>query len=310
MKRPLILTLWLAASFAWAGPYSGGTGGDSAIDEPIAGFVDGGSTLNPVFKGWATRVVDYSPANPGTIDVAWGDPTKALGAVTGEHFDVVSLGELTKAQIASGVAPGSITMGFNMKITNGAGYDFAVFENAFPRSYEIEKDVFLDLVFMELAYVEVSTDGVHFARFPSTSLNPEKPQDFDSADWDDTPAIAMANGGRDATNVHNLAGKHINNGGDSWGTGFDLSDLLLNELVLAGLVDLNDINFIRIVDIPGTGDYLDANGNPIYDAWWTYGSGGFDLEAIGIINGVPIPEPSALCGLLLVGAFAMARRRR
>ncbi len=38
------------------------------------------------------------------------------------------------------------------------------------------------------------------------------------------------------------------------------------------------------MDIPGDGTFLDSLGDPIYDAWVTWGSGGFDLEAIGVIS--------------------------
>ena len=66
-------------------------------------------------------------------------------------------------------------------------------------------------------------------------------------------------------------------------------------------MDLNNIAYIRIVDIPGSGDfsdkaaefidpctwpdwdYFDAN-HPVYDAWLTWDSGGFDLEAIGVLK--------------------------
>jgi hypothetical protein len=74
-------------------------------------------------------------------------------------------------------------------------------------------------------------------------------------------------------------------------------------MVLSGKVDLNNIKYVRIVDIPGGGYYSDeANSagypdpntapeysiyevdHPIYDAWVTAGSGGFDLEALGVLN--------------------------
>jgi hypothetical protein len=58
---------------------------------------------------------------------------------------------------------------------------------------------------------------------------------------------------------------------------------------------------VRIVDIPGSGDFYDeamlsvdpgtwpdwdfyGNDHPIYDAWPTLGSGGLDLEAIGVLR--------------------------
>jgi len=66
-------------------------------------------------------------------------------------------------------------------------------------------------------------------------------------------------------------------------------------------VDINDIRYVRIVDIPGSGDFDDeavmhidpdtwpvwgrySNNHPIYDAWITWGSGGLDLEAVGVLK--------------------------
>jgi hypothetical protein len=129
-----------------------------------------------------------------------------------------------------------------------------------------------------LAYVEVSTDGANFVRFPSIS------QTSDPLD-----PIGQV----DPTQVYNLAGKHVNNGviisedefvPASWGTPFDLD--VLTEIAQPDLIDLNNINFVRIVDIPGNGAFTDADGNSIYDPWQTPipGSGGFDLEAVGVLN--------------------------
>jgi parallel beta-helix repeat protein len=117
--------------------------------------------------------------------------------------------------------------------------------------------------------MEVSTDGVNFIRFPSVTITPEVVGDYGTVD---------------PTNVTNLVGKHVNAYGDSWGTPFDLEDLADNPDVIAGIVDLDEINYVRIVDIPGNGFFNDSLGNPIYDAWVTWGSGGLDFEALGVIN--------------------------
>lgn len=246
-----------------AGPYSAGFDDPTnAYDAPVPGFVgpqgDGnpavGNVVNPLFFGWADRVVTYAP----TADVAggeWAVPERALGPVTGNHFDVVSLGELE----AEG-PPGSITLGFDEPIRNFSGADFVVFENAFGSRTS---------VFAELAYVEVSSDGVHFARFPSVSLTAHP-----VPNW----------GNLDPRNVFGLAGKHVNAYGRSWGTPFDLEALSGDPLVQRGDVDLNGIRYIRLIDIPGSGAFLDSEGRPIYDAYETFGSGGFDLEAVGVIS--------------------------
>ncbi|AKB34208.1 Chitin binding protein [Methanosarcina siciliae HI350] len=205
--------------------------------------------------------MDYSPANQ-VIGPPFSDPSKTLGPVTGDNFDIVSLGDLNQDQINAGELPGSVTLGFDLPIANGEGPDLAVFENGFIVSGT-------ETIFAELAYVEVSTDGIVFARFPSISL---------------TSGQVGGYGSIDPTDVYNLAGKHVNAYGDSWGTPFDLSTLSQAPEVLNGSVDLNSINYVRIVDIPGSGDFKDSQGNPIYDGWVTWGSGGLDLEAVGVIN--------------------------
>jgi hypothetical protein len=64
-----------------------------------------------------------------------------------------------------------------------------------------------------------------------------------------------------------------------------LSDLASDPLVQSGQVNLHGIRFVRLIDIPGDGSFHDSAGRSIYDAWLTYGSGGFDLEAIGVTHG-------------------------
>jgi hypothetical protein len=49
-------------------------------------------------------------------------------------------------------------------------------------------------------------------------------------------------------------------------------------------VDLLNIRYVRVVDIPGSGDFLDATGAPIFDSWVTTGSAGFDLDAVGVLH--------------------------
>ncbi len=289
------LATTLTVDKAEAGPFSGPTFDPGKIDSGIPGFVgpdgDGQVTpnnfVNPIFVGWATEVENYLPTEG--VEERWLTPEKTLGPVTGDVFDITSLGELSEEQIAEGVAPGQITLTFDTPIFNGSGADFAVFENGFE---------FEDGLFAELAYVEVSTDGVNFARFPSTSLTSTSVGPMDILD---------------STDINNLAGKHVNNAGtfegetfgSSWGTPFDLDNLVDNSLVSSGLLDLNQINYVRIVDIPGDGTLLDSANNGIFDPYPTPipGSGGFDLEAVGVIN--TVPEPTSGLALLILGAVSV-----
>lgn len=241
------MVLFLTCTAAFAGPY------------PETGI----ELDNPAIVGWATGYLDYAPA----LDVVppFDDPAKALGPATGEVLDTVSLGE---REAGSPDPPGAITLTFDAPIVDGAGPDLVVFENTFPSATGL---------FAELAYLEVSTDGEVFARFPCVSLTAEPIAQY---------------GTMDPTDVYNLAGMLINAYGSGQGTPFDLADLAENSAVLSGDLDLADVNYVRVVDIPGAGDYFDSataldydQDHPIYDPHPTIGSAGFDLEAVGVVVG-------------------------
>ncbi|MHC4205920.1 MAG: DUF4465 domain-containing protein [Planctomycetota bacterium] len=272
----------LASSFA--GPYtevgiSGYVNSDNhgRHADPLS---DPNAVLNPIFKGWATVVADYVPA-PG-VDGIWADPSYALGPATGDRLDIVSLGDLNRQQIDDGLTPGQITLSFDEPIRQQDGYEFVVFENGFTSDVSLETGSVAGLMFAELGYVEVSSNGVDFARFPAVSLAAEAVGSY---------------GTIEISNVYNLAGKHPN----GTGTPFDLQEIADEPDVVSGLVDLNDIRYVRIVDIPGSGDFYDravthidpasgpfrdyySDNHPIYDAWVTFGSGGVDVEAVGVLH--------------------------
>ena len=203
---------------------------------------------DPAFLYWASGYKDYKTGK--NVDSVWQTPALALGAASGTSFDIVSLGE-----------GGQITLTFDPPIRNESGWDFAVFENAF-NDYNLE-----------LAYVEVSSNGIDFVRFPNVSLTPDPVSTYGSVD---------------ATLINGLAGKYR----QGYGTPFDLSNLSGQEEVQSGKVDLSRITCVRIIDIVGDGTCLDSQGHAIYDPYPTFGSGGFDLDAIGVSNGAPYPEGS------------------
>jgi hypothetical protein len=209
-------------------------------------------------------------ANPGLGNASHGQPEDALGPAPGnDALNVVSLGD-----------GGSLTLFFPNGISNGAGDDFAVFENAFFAP---------DGLFAELAYVEVSSNGSDFARFESDSL---------------TAAPVLAFGAIDPTNIRNLAGKQP----IDLGTGFDLAALADHPLVTAALLNLQDVAYVRIVDTVGNGSRLDAGGDPIYDPFPTaFPTGGFDVQAVGVIH---VPEPAAAVMLVSGAALLMQLDRR
>ncbi|OHB62046.1 MAG: hypothetical protein A2167_03595 [Planctomycetes bacterium RBG_13_46_10] len=268
-----------------SGPYTeAGINGYIREDRHHATPTDANAVINPIFYGWATNVVNYSPAPD--VGLRWSDPNKALGPATGDNLDIVSLGDLNQQQLNSSATPGFITLSFSEPIRNGKGYDLVVFENSLISEFDTDGGSVAGLMFAELGYVEVSSNGEDFARFPSVSL---------------TNALTGQHGTIEISKVYNLAGKHPNGNGLCTGTPFDLSELADDPMVVSGIVDINNINYVRIVDIPGSGDFFDeavmhidpntwpdwnyyAINHPIYDAWPTLDSGGLDVEAVGVLE--------------------------
>jgi hypothetical protein len=200
-------------------------------------------------------------ADPGAPIADYGRAESALGPSDlndpGNQPVIGTPGLLPVVSLGDG---GSITLAFFPPIADGPGPDFAVFENGFLPT------------FLELAFVEVSSDGIDFTRFPAASLTPTGTQ----------VTLATA-GGLDASNLRNLAGKH--RGG--YGTPFDLADL-------AGTPDLDPaaITHVRIVDVVGSIDPLfgtrDAQDRLVNDPYPTdYETGGFDLDAVGVLHQAP-----------------------
>lgn len=219
---------------------------------PAPGF-SGSSAISKdssCFVAWATGVqvtrgsIDNS--TPTLTYATFGQESNALGTAEGDGTSVVSLGD-------SGIA----IVTFGTPIKNGTGPDFAVFENGFADDY------------MEFAHVEVSSDGLHFVRFPSHS---------------ETPVISQLDNFMfgDCRMVNNLAGKYR----QGYGTPFDLEELEGNSIV-----DINAITHIKLIDVVGSITAgigtTDAFGNLINDPFPTpVESCGFDLDAIGVIHQV------------------------
>ena len=219
------------------GPFCGavGTEGCTAIECTDSRIV-----------GWATTctVVRGSSnlSNPEAAAVTYGSEEDAVGPANTNTMDVVSLGD-----------GGSATLTFATPIANGDGYDFAVFENSF-------NDYFL-----ELAVVEVSSDGEHFVRFPATSLTQTHTQITERVD---------------PTFINNLAGKYR----VGYGTPFDL-----DELRDSANIDINNITHVRVIDVVGSIDpqygTYDAFGHIINDPFPTITySAGFDLDGVAVLN--------------------------
>ena len=198
------------------------------------------------FVNWVTSckvVRGLQDVSTPTLGLANGGDSSMVIGIAGTN-GVVSLGD-----------GGSAICTFQYPIKNGIGNDFAVFENSF------------DDTFLELAFVEVSSDGINFVRFPSHSLT-------------DTTLQTNTFGTTDATKINNLAGKYRG----SYGTPFNLQELAGNTNL-----NINAITHVKIIDVVGSVNKQyakrDSYNNMINDPWPTpFPNGGFDLDAIGVIH--------------------------
>ncbi|MCX8496510.1 MAG: hypothetical protein ORN51_10050 [Akkermansiaceae bacterium] len=243
LKFTSIIILTGLACNVSAGPYA------LAVGEPGSDAI---SSTDQRFTIWASDAVVHR----GSVDIAAPDGARATygneAAATGpadatvdQPYSVVSLGDGGSADLTFATPFGDIP-----------GPDFAVFENSFSTT------------FLELAHVEVSSDGVDFYRFPSRSLTPASEN--------------LGEGGAvNASDIQNLAGKYP----AGYGTPFDLAELRS----LHPNLDTQRITHVRVVDVVGTNvatqGSFDASGNLIIDPYPTpFPSGGFDLDAVGAFN--------------------------
>lgn len=204
---------------------------------------------------FAAQVVAFD--TNGNLGGGIFQPSNALGSPSGAT-GVHSLG-----------TGGYLTLGFQTPIVDGPGADFLVGENPFrlgSSSFE---------AYAEMMFVEVSSDGVHFARFPSRYFGPPvQPGPFGTAQIGtylglagQTPVLAT-NPSVDAQDV-------VDAGGDA----FDLTDLAAHPAVVANLVDLGFITQVRLVDVE-SGVAQDSLGMPIFDP----SAGSADVDCVTAIH--------------------------
>ncbi len=224
---------------------------------------------------WSTSVASLVR---GPIDVAipalgtvnHGDPLDIPGAASGVPIEAVSLGD-----------GGSVTVQFATPFSDGPDFDFAVFENGISSGGV--------LLYMELGFVEVSSHGVDFARMPTLTSHTTPLLPLQEADPDDYAGFAG----------HREAGV---------GSEFDLSDLIGHPLVVSGDLDLQSIEYVRIIDVIGDTSTYDSMANPVHDPYPTrFVTGGFDIDAVGAIY---VPEPGFGWSALVGAGFLLAVRQR
>ena len=246
MKRISILLLAMVPVALWAqfAP---------AQDKPGTTAMHADSSA---FVAWATGVeVERGPmdiTNPSLGMASFGPDLEVALGKPGGTMDVVSLGD-----------GGMATLTFASPIYNGPGPDFAVFENGFSNA--VNPDTWA----LELGFVEVSSDGENFFRFPAVTHVQTETQ--------------LGNAGSiNPEQLHNFASKY----GAFYGTPFDLDELDDNALL-----DKNKVTHVRIIDVVGNIDpeyaSRDSQGHVVNDPWPTpFGSSGFDLDAVGIIHDI------------------------
>ena len=258
IKRISILMMAMLPAMLWAqfAP-AAGLPGSTAMHADSSAFV-----------AWATGCTverGLQRIDKPSLGVAnFGEEALALGK-PGGTMDVVSLGD-------GGVA----TLTFDSPIYNGEGPDFAVFENGFANAQHPDE------YFLEIAFVEVSSDGENFFRFPAVSNVPFETQ-------------LNGSGTIVPTLIHNFASKYE----VFYGTPFDLDEVEDNALL-----DKNRITHVRLIDVVGSinPEYAtyDSEGHIVNDPFPTpFGSSGFDLDAVGVIhdlahNDVPEHENEAV----------------
>ncbi len=240
MKFRFLYSLVIAlcgTPFSMGGPFSPAAGqpGSNAI-----------SRLDPRIVGWAERVeaVEFGEA----LSEEWKNTERALGPAGDNVMEVMSLGR-----------GGEAVLRMALPIIDRSGPDFVVFSNGFSNW------------FLELAFVEVSSDGDRFVRFPNVSLTEEP-----------VPAFGMV----DPTKVDGLAGKFR----IGWGVPFDLAEL--RGLPGAEALNFQNIRYVRVVDVVGgtNPDFselpqsVDSEGRPVYDPFPTVGSAGFDLDGVAVFH--------------------------
>ncbi len=247
MNKLIQLIICISLVFELSAQYATvpGTAGSTAIYKDSS-IIEAWATGIEIQRGYLD-INDKSFQISGTNRVSYGDPQAGLYTAEGNSNNIVSLGD-----------SGIVIVNFASTIYNGLGPDFAVFENGFANDY------------LELAFVEVSSDGIHFIRFSSSSL-------FQTSTQVGPYAFASCDA------VNNLAGKYK----QGYGTPFDLE-----ELKDSANLDVNAISHIKLVDVIGSitniGS-LDTAGNRINDCYPTpFASGGFDLDAVATMHMNPL----------------------
>lgn len=233
----------------------------------------------PARAQFATTVIEFVPganANPAF---------PAANALGGPLGGGLSSGSANVCVLGVG---GHITLGFAAPIGNGPGADFLCAENALT---------FGGGAFTEVAAVEVSSDGVHFARFPTHYAGPPAVQ----PPFGTLPMGTFLGLTGGLPVLANVATNSIDprDPAAAGGEAFDLADLASDPLVTTGMLDLASITAVRLVDVP-EGQVLDSAGQPIFDNGGPTGSA--DIDAVTVVHAPGANVHAPVVDLFLDGA--------
>ncbi len=176
-------------------------------------------------------------------------------------FDVATLG-----------VGGSVTLELGNRCVDGTGTDLLVCENPFLVGGG-------STAFIEACFVEVSSDGTHFARFPTRYgglPGPFLPFTGNPPSW------YSGFGGVHPVRTNPAAGIDPQDIVHAGGDAFDLANLAGHPEVLSGNVDLLDIAWVRLVDIDA-GQAFDDAGTTIWDCGIDSISSA-DIDAVVALN--------------------------
>ena len=204
-------------------------------------------------------------------DASFSDSSKVLGPPC--SFDDQGLGG--SVDVYNLGIGGSITVEFTDNVIyDGPGIDFVVFENPFYIGGDFSR------VYVEPAYVFVSSDGDNYTSFTADYMQQNPPLTA----GDDNPDHYLNFAGIHPVFSNPENGCNPLNPLESGGDAFDLSDV--REAALERGIDLQNIRFIRIqdvrrgIDVDKDGEIIPGTTNPLVN--------GFDLDAIAAIhNRVP-----------------------
>ncbi|HQH12976.1 MAG TPA: hypothetical protein PLS31_11175 [Candidatus Sumerlaeota bacterium] len=200
-------------------------------------------------------------------DPLYADSSKVLGPP--RAYDSQGLGG-SEDVLNIGVGGSVIVEFIENVIYDGEGVDFVIFENPFYIGGDFDR------VYLEPAYVFVSSDGDNFTSFPVNYL----PQNPPLSTGDDNPDHYIGFAGIRPVFSNPENGINPLDPSVSGGDAFDLSDIK-DDAAKKG-IDLQNIRFIKIqdvrrrVDVDTDGDVIPGTTNPLVN--------GFDLDAIAVIN--------------------------